>query len=351
MDTGTRILLLEDMALDAELIQRASQQSQARFEFRWVQNRDAFLEALDQFVPEVILSDYLLPDINGLEALRLAAQWDPRVPFIIVTGSINEETAVECMKAGATDYVLKERLGRLLPAVEHARQLRQFRQAKNHAEGALRESEARTRAILESALDAIITIDHQGRILEFNRAAEQTFGFPRADALGKPMADLVIPPALRERHRFGLARYLQTGQAVVLGQRLEMVAARKDGSEFPIELTITRVELEGPPTFTGFVRDITERKRAEADREKLIGELREAVANVKTLSGLLPICACCKKIRDDAGYWHQVETYLTRNSQLLFTHSYCPDCAQKLYPGIVEREDFDPPRPKNPKFE
>jgi PAS domain S-box-containing protein len=127
----------------------------------------------------------------------------------------------------------------------------------------LKQSEARKAAILESALDCIVTIDHEGCITEFNPAAEHTFGYRRVDVMGRHLADIMIPPALREKHRQGFARYLATGEARVLGKRIEMTAVRADGSEFPVELAITRIPLDGPPSFTGYLRDITERKRAE----------------------------------------------------------------------------------------
>jgi PAS domain S-box-containing protein len=142
---------------------------------------------------------------------------------------------------------------------------------------ALSESEARKRAILESSLDAIICIDHTGRVLEFDQAAESTFGFASAEAVGREIADLIIPPALREQHRRGLAHYLATGEGPVLGRRIETTAVRADGSEFPVELSISRVGTQSPPTFTGFVRDVTERKRAEDEIRKLNAELESRV--------------------------------------------------------------------------
>ena len=110
-----------------------------------------------------------------------------------------------------------------------------------------------------------MTIDHEGCITEFNPAAERTFGYRRDEVLGQQLADVIIPPALRERHRQGFARYLATGEARVLGRRIEMTAVRADGSEFPTELAITRIPLDGPPSFTGYLRDITERKQAEEE--------------------------------------------------------------------------------------
>jgi diguanylate cyclase (GGDEF)-like protein/PAS domain S-box-containing protein len=137
---------------------------------------------------------------------------------------------------------------------------------RKRAEDALRESEARNRALLDSSLDCVIAMDHHGRITEFNPAAEQTFGYTRAEVLGQEMAELLIPPSLREQHRQGLTRYLSQGVDNVLGRRLELTAMRKGGTEFPVELTVTRVNLPGPPLFLGTVRDVTERQEA---KEKL----------------------------------------------------------------------------------
>ena len=144
---------------------------------------------------------------------------------------------------------------------------------RNQRELALRESDARKRAILESALDAIISIDHEGKIIEFNPAAEKTFGYSRSETMGKTMADLIIPPSLRQAHNRGLAHFLASGQGPVLGKRIELTAMRADGSEFPAELTITPIDTGRLPIFTGFVRDITERKQAEEELQSRYKEL------------------------------------------------------------------------------
>jgi two-component system, chemotaxis family, CheB/CheR fusion protein len=130
-------------------------------------------------------------------------------------------------------------------------------------EAALRESEARKTSILESSPDGIIGLDDRGRIVEFNPAAEQMFGRSRDEVIGLVMADLIIPAALRGQHAEGLERHLATGEGGGIGRRVETVALRADGTEFPVELAITRVPRDGPPMFTGFVRDLTGRRRAE----------------------------------------------------------------------------------------
>jgi PAS domain S-box-containing protein len=141
------------------------------------------------------------------------------------------------------------------------------------SEQRLAENEARKAGILDAALDGIITMDHEGRVVDFNASAERTFGYRRSEILGRPMADLIIPPALRDRHRQGLARYLETGTPTVLDRRVEMTAMRADGSELPVELSIARVRVAGPPLFTAHVRDISERLRAERERAAKEAEL------------------------------------------------------------------------------
>jgi PAS domain S-box-containing protein len=127
----------------------------------------------------------------------------------------------------------------------------------------LKHSEAYKAAILDSSLDCIVAIDHEGRITEFNPAAERTFGYKRENVVGKHLADIIVPPSLREMHRAGFARHLVTGKSQLLGRRIEMTGLCADGSEIPVELAITRIQRDGPPAFTGFLRDITARRRNE----------------------------------------------------------------------------------------
>ena len=151
---------------------------------------------------------------------------------------------------------------------------------RKRGEAALRESEARKAAVMAMALDGIITIDHEGRILEFNPAAEGIFGHRSEDVLGREMAELVVPPQHQHAHRRGMTRYLETGEGPVLNKRIEVSAIRADGTEFPVELAITPIETGGPVVFTGFVRDITQRKQAEADLRESESKFRAMADNI-----------------------------------------------------------------------
>ncbi len=136
---------------------------------------------------------------------------------------------------------------------------------RRRAEADVHLSDQRYRATLQAALDPVVTMDHRGRVIEFNPAAERVFGWRSDEAVGREMSELIVPEELREPHRAGLARYLATEEPKLLDQRIEVEAMRADGSRIPVELTITRIDVPGPPVFTGHLRDITDRLTNEAE--------------------------------------------------------------------------------------
>jgi diguanylate cyclase (GGDEF)-like protein/PAS domain S-box-containing protein len=133
----------------------------------------------------------------------------------------------------------------------------------------LRDNEEKMRAMIDAALDCIITINGEGKITHFNRASEITFGYRSQDVIGRNLAEIIIPPPYREQHLAGMQHFMATGETRVMGKRLELTAMRADGSEFPAELTIAQLNREGPPLLTGFLRDITDRKKAEEEIHSL----------------------------------------------------------------------------------
>lgn len=139
------------------------------------------------------------------------------------------------------------------------------------------ESDERLHAVMEAALDAIVLMNHEGRITQFNAAAERMFGYSRDEVVGRSLADTLIPVSLRAQHVRGLQRHLETGEERVLGRRVELPAMRKDGVEFPAEVAIVRIRSKGLPIFAGYIRDITERRRA-AESEMLRREKDAAEA-------------------------------------------------------------------------
>ena len=176
---------------------------------------------------------------------------------------------------------------------------------RRRSDRALEASEARKASILRTALDAVITIDHLGSVLEWNPAAEAIFYYAEAEALGREMASLIIPPAYRDAHRRGLARYLATGEGPVLGRRFEIEAVRADGSVFPVELAIAPIAADGPPVFTAHVRDISASKAVDRRRNARLA-VNEALAVAASVDEAAPaiLRAVCEGLGWDLGeFW------------------------------------------------
>jgi PleD family two-component response regulator len=207
MKNKIRILLVEDVAADAELIREALLKGGLSFTLHRVETEADFLHELQRHPPDVILSDHGFPSFDGFKALELAQEHCAEIPFIFVTGSLGEEVAIASFNNGVADYVLKDRLLQLPPAIERA----------------LREME--------------------------DRAA---------------------------------------------------------------------------------------RKQLEAERDQLIQELKESLTQIKALTGLLPICAFCKKVRDHQSGWQHIETYLQNHSDAMLTHELCPECEMKISPAMLK---------------
>ncbi len=215
---------------------------------------------------------------------------------------------------------------------------------RKKAEQALRESEEHFRAVAQSANEAIITSDSKGSILSWNSGAEKIFGFTEAEIIGQPMT-LIMPERYAEGHRMGMKRVSEGSERHVIGTTVELFGLNKNGTEFPIELSLAEWETSAGRYFTGIIRDVTVRKQIESEREQLIVDLQNAIEQIKTLKGIVPICASCKKIRDDKGYWEQVDQYVAKHTDAKFSHGICPDCTKKLYPDYynrVNKEKTDP---------
>ena len=254
--------------------------------------------------PELIstVSDSVLEPVRDNSELltivnALGLQSYMGVPLIArgkIIGAITFSSVQQYRHYTQDDLVFAQELARRIAlALDNSRlyqQAQEEMQEREKVQVALSESEAHKGAVFDTALDSIITMDHSGKIVEFNPAAERTFGYSRHEVIGEDMAELIIPPSLREEHRSGLAHYLATGEGAVIDRRIEIVAMRKDGSEFPIELAITRVPKTGYPLFTGIIRDITERKELEQRKDEFISmashEIKTPVTSLKGFTNL-----------------------------------------------------------------
>ncbi len=200
---------------------------------------------------------------------------------------------------------------------------------------ALRKSEESFRAIAESTPDAVVTVDEENSIIYWNKSAESMFGYTTDEVTGKN-ATILLPARYRQDSEASFAVTSQSGRKLTRN-RYEAVGLKKSGDEFQVEHSMSTWTAGDRFYITSIIRDITDRKKAEQEKETLISDLQSALAKVKKLSGLLPICACCKKIRDDRGYWNQIENYIHEHSEADFSHSICPECFKKQYPGEWEK--------------
>jgi PAS domain S-box-containing protein len=198
---------------------------------------------------------------------------------------------------------------------------------RKRAEDELKKSRILLQNIIEGTSDAVYVKDRNGRYLLFNTAASRISGKKSEDIIGKDDSAL-FPPEEARMIMEGDRRVMEAGKTMTYEEDLSHAGERHIYLSTKGPLFDDRGAVIG---LFGIARDITARKEAEKERERLIRELNETLAKVKSLSGLLPICASCKKVRDDKGYWNQIEAYISDHSEAEFSHGLCPACAQKLY--------------------
>jgi len=458
------VLIIEDSESDAELVIRRLKKGGYTIYHERVETAEEMKAALAMLSWDIIIADYKLPHFNAPSALLLLQKSGLDIPFIVVSGTVGEETAVEVMKAGAHDYLMKDKLTRLAPAVKRELAESLVRRERQQAEEKLRESEERYRSLVEVSPDAV-AVHANGRIVYVNPAGVKLFrGSNESDLIDKPILDIVHPdfkelvrqrvigaaehgraqpmteekflcidgtdvdvevvsvpivfkgmPAIQviarditgrkravealrkseERYRtlteasldiiYIISRedcvdFVNTSAAEMFHKKPEDLIGKTRASLFPQDVfnqqlrslqsvfdtgmhryIESKMTLRDQETWlgtwlvplrddTGYIvavmgvsRDITNRKWLEEDKQKLLNKLQDALSQVKTLNGLLPICSNCKKIRDDKGYWQQVESYIQKHTDATFTHGVCPECFPKLYP------DFDSPESIEPK--
>jgi len=273
MAESIRILIVEDMPTDAVLAEREIRKTLENCDFRRVETRDDYLAALTEFQPDLIVSDYSMPRFDGLTALKLALEHTPSTPLIILTGSMNEDTAVGCMKAGAVDYVIKEYIKRLGQSVVHALEQKHIRLERQRAERALRESEEMYRSLVATSPTPIAVADLQGRIQMVNQPSLEAFGYTDdSKVLGQSIFDWV-PPDESAQVRREIDELVSRGTLKQVNHAL----LRQTGTRFSAEINAAVVvnAANQPQHLMFMITDITERLQAEQS-------LRESEARYRT---------------------------------------------------------------------
>jgi two-component system, cell cycle sensor histidine kinase and response regulator CckA len=274
MNESIRILFVEDEATDAELAQREIRKGLEFCTFHRVETREEYLTALTEFQPDLIISDYRMPRFDGLNAVKLALEKTPFTPVIILTGALNEDTAVECMKTGAVDYVIKEHIKRLSQAVMRALEQKRVREERYQAEQAIRESEARYRSLIHTLPDAMTVVDLNGNITFLAPYAIKFYGFSNGEELvGRSIMEWI--------HRDYHAKVQAAMQAALSGETIrneEFLLFKEDGSTFygDISASCMRNAQGQAAGFLILVRDISDRKRTEEERQQLQAQLQQA---------------------------------------------------------------------------
>lgn len=255
----TRVLILEDLPSDVALATREILKVLPDSEILVAEDEPGFTSAMENFAPDIVISDYRLPAYDGLSALRYVLEKSPFTPVIILTGSMNEDTAVECMKAGAVDYVIKEHVKRLGPAISNALQVKALKIEREEALQKLIRSEARFRNIFETHSAVKLIIDPEnGRILDANKSAETFYGWTKTELMQKKMSDINLLEEGKLSSYMKMAR--DTGRI-----HFEFQHRKANGDVVDVEVFSSEAEFDGKTVLHSIIHDVTEKRKAEKE--------------------------------------------------------------------------------------
>lgn len=337
-----RVIIVEDSEDDVALILRQLRRGGYDPTHLRVETASALTAALDEGGWDIVISDYSLPQFSGLAAVEICARRGFEIPFILVSGTVGEEEAVQAMKAGAHDYLMKDNLPRLAPAVR-----RELREAQARRER-LR-AEARLASILDTAADAIIGVDESQNIVFFNQGAEEIFGHDTSEILGKSL-DLLLPPSSDEIPA-GAQLSVFSASVSASQQQMEVIGRRKDGSEFPAEVSVSEFSQDDGAYFTVILRDITSRKEAEVALQEAN---RRAIRQYEQLlQRLIKLAQAFGAAQDLAAVYRALASFLEASAPCngLFIALYDPETELRtcVYAGGDVENDVSqlPPMPLN----
>ncbi|MBN1621679.1 MAG: response regulator [Endomicrobiales bacterium] len=283
-----------------------------------IQEVSSVINRLKEGGIDVLLIDIKKTNNDGLETLHKIKSEVSKVPIIVLVERKNSDFAIKAIDSGANDYLIKDEItpNLLASSLRYALERNVLMIELEQYARELLVNEEYFRNLIASNVDSMVVVDKENIVRFVNSAAESFFCKKSKEIIGKPFKYEIDPNKIVE---------------INITQNRNKISIA--------EMRVVEIEWEREPAYLASLRDITERKRAEEEKTKLIKELKDALVKIKTLSGLVPICAVCKKIRDDKGFWNQLESYIQDHSSAEFSHGICPDCQKKLYPDTIEKEE------------
>ncbi len=359
------VLIVDDNKSNSYLLE--SLLKPRHFEVATAENGEDALAKVRLHPPELIVSDILMPVMDGYALCRTLKSDDTlrHIPFVFYTATYTEpRDEAFALSLGAQRFIVKPQSPEILinilteildekkrltakgsdsPQEDVAffrrhneilfKKLEKKMSDLERANQELRRLAEQYRLSFENVMEIIFNVNSDLKITSMSPSIEKILGYRPQDFIGRPVAD--FGKIMTAGSRVQAATDVQIvfkGQAITSAV-YEFIA--RDGTMKMGEISCSPLICEGKVAgIVSVVRDVTERKRAEEEREKLVKDLKQALSQVKTLTGLLPICASCKKIRDDQGYWNHLELYIEAHSGAEFSHGLCPDCKKKLYPAL-----------------
>lgn len=325
MESKLRLLIIDDNPDDRSLVLRELRRAFGPLNVTEAGNLPALEQAMNAPGFDLVVTDYRMGWSNGLDVIReVKRRWMDAV-VIMFTGTGNEEVAVEAMQSGADDYVLKnpKNFARIGSSARVALKIK--KQSRE-----LHEAQQRFQTLFETVPIGLFRCTPSGKILDANPAFATLLEFSDiAEVRRVNFSELHSKPGQFENWRDELER-----EGSIASIETELKASGGRTRWVHINARAMRDNRTGQSYYEGSLEDITPKKVADTERERLIAELRNALGKVRTLTGLLPICSSCKKIRDERGAWNLLESYIETHSCAQFTHGFCPDCVRKLYPEV-----------------